>query len=459
MATTTSAEAQQPKRADNDTKSPPWSSSPPPRVYGGHNFFHTQEEYFDIYQHVHAMFSMPDCKRGLVELMQDGFTELHGVIQGWTFMWARHEPMSHLSTDDKREIIASLDGYCVQEDWESIQARLPPPARANMGAFLAETMLYQHLFAKFIDSPFWFLDGRTSATMPEEDLDFHRKFQYLYERLRQGSAYSAAWWKSATIANCNAMSGTVRVHGRSELARSTTARRGRMVKLFTDELLGRRLFQLLLKPKSPAEVAIREEQLHDLLDQAAEHMIYTEGGIFGNSTVDRLPGLSTFHYQSTSVVPHQFHFTSQLRTPSFGPTEGGRILIVTRPGLSYDDRLSLGPSYKLPSQRFLPAQVLAEVPKKELKKGSKKGQNGPQATQTRTAASASKAGTLTNPAKRQRTARPVSASKAAKAAEEEEKEDYEGESDWSSLEPAERQRREREHPAFGMTLRKTPWRK
>ncbi|GKZ21970.1 hypothetical protein AbraIFM66951_007262 [Aspergillus brasiliensis] len=339
------------------------------RVYPSHDYFLSREEYYDVLAECNWMASNEGTKRCLIDLVHRQYSRLQCTISNWTHHWTRRESMSHLQPDEKQAIITSLDGYCVQEDWDSITPLLPPGTRANMGPVLGNTMLYQFIFAKLIDTPFWFLDGKKGPTDVDGDPEFHLRLQYLYERLREASAYKAVWWKSVTIGESNAHSGFDGIPARTVLAQGTAAQRTAMVKSLTDELLGRRVFQLLLRPlDSEKDVASRHKQLQELVQEAVDITVYTEGGMFGHTTVERLPDLPIYFRDSESMRAHTHHAASSWNTPRFAPSEGGRVLIMTRPGLVYSHMRSLGQGFNLPPHRVLKAEALVVVKPPPTKK-------------------------------------------------------------------------------------------
>ncbi|PWY74984.1 hypothetical protein BO83DRAFT_444121 [Aspergillus eucalypticola CBS 122712] len=372
-------QARQPQRKSEERK--PFQddkSETQNRVYGPGNYFLSREEYYDVLAQCNLMEENACSQRCILDLVSARFNHLDCTIRTWTHAWTRCESMSHLQSDEKQNIINSLDGYCVQEDWDSIHPLLPPGTRANMGPVLGATMLYQFIFSKLIDSPFWFLDGKISPTDVDGDPQFHLRLQYLYERIREASVYKAAWWKSVTIGECNARSAFDNNPANTGLAQGTAVQRKATVESLTDELLGCRVFQLLLRPLEYKEdVSLRHEQLHRILHDAVNTILYTEGGMFGNTTIERLPDLPVFVHESDRMTSHMHHFTSPQNTPSFAALDGGRTLIVTRPGLVYSQMQALGHGRIFPPERVVKAEVLAEVkrPTKErvYRKGSTSG--------------------------------------------------------------------------------------
>ncbi|PWY65906.1 hypothetical protein BO83DRAFT_320674 [Aspergillus eucalypticola CBS 122712] len=331
-------------------------------IYGLASYFCTREEFHDVLSQMYDMQDQPSYRRGYPTVMHDMFNKLHIAVMSWTWQWSQEKKVQHLSKDDKQDIIASLQGQCVQDDWDSIRALSPPAVRGNLCGVLLQAMLYQFIFATFIESPFWFMDGRIDSTDVEGDPQFPRRFQHLYDRLRAATGFGAACLKSLVISESNANSPFVGVPHDTELARSNFARRKTLITAFRDELLGRRVFQLLLRPlEDEAVIADRNDALQDLLEEAVKTVLYTEGGIYGNSVITRLPELPVFDYEDDRMTSHYYHFINDRRIRGFAPAQGGRSLIVARPGLAYADMQSFGQFAKRSPYQMFPAEVVGEV--------------------------------------------------------------------------------------------------
>ncbi|GKZ37010.1 hypothetical protein AbraIFM66950_008302 [Aspergillus brasiliensis] len=367
-------------RSDDET------SQESERVYPTDGHFCDREEYHDFFRQLIRIRNGAMFQRGDPPFMHDEFNLLHALVVDWASTYCAEEDPNyrlkepchlskeacHLSKDDKQEIIASLKGQCVQEDWDSIKALCPPAARRSLCGVLLEAMLYQFIFVTLLDSPFWFMDGRIDPTDVDGDPQFHKRLQHLYERLRVRNRFGAAWIKSAIISESNeSIYGGTREE--VELAKCNLARRQAFVTQSRDELLGRRVFQLLLRPVEVDEdIAIRRDGLQRILQQAVDTIIYTEGGIFGNSVIYRLPELPVFHYNSDIMVGHVFHGYDQDHTPDWAAAQGGRVLIITRPGLTYVDIETFGRIGRVPPHRMVQAEVIAEVIKKKPTSGRSK---------------------------------------------------------------------------------------
>ncbi|GKZ22323.1 hypothetical protein AbraIFM66951_007956 [Aspergillus brasiliensis] len=341
-------------------------------IYGNDYFFCDRDEFHDVLQQLNDMQHQPAFRRGYPGLMKEEFHRLHGSLMSWTWRYRRDENLAPLSKEEKQDIIASLEGQCVQDDWDSIKALSPPAIRESMCDVLLQAMLYQFIFATFIEFPFWFLDGRIDPTDTEGDPQFLRRFQYLYERLRAASGFGAACLKSSIITEANARPVVTGIPYETEIAQNTFDHRKTLISTFTDELLKRRVFQLLLRPlDDDAEVARRHYGLHFVLEKAVEAIIYTEGGIYGNSVIVRLPELPVFDYEDNRMTSHYYHFVGYRRKPGFAPAPGGRSLIVARPGLTYVDMRKFGRVQRIPPCQMFPAEVVAEVLPEETNPKSK----------------------------------------------------------------------------------------
>ncbi|PYH28157.1 uncharacterized protein BO87DRAFT_381518 [Aspergillus neoniger CBS 115656] len=206
------------------------------------------------------------------------------------------------------------------------------------------------------------MDGRIDSTDVEGDPQFPRRFRHLYDRLRAATGFGAACLKSLVISESNANGPFVGVPHDTELARSNFARRKTLITAFRDELLGRRVFQLLLRPlEDEAVIAERNDALQDLLEQAVKTVLYTEGGIYGNSVITRLPELPVFDYEDDRMTSHYYHFINDRRIRGFAPAQGGCSLIVARPGLAYADMQSFGQFAKRSPYQMFPAEVVGEI--------------------------------------------------------------------------------------------------
>ncbi|PYH53945.1 uncharacterized protein BO96DRAFT_480848 [Aspergillus niger CBS 101883] len=397
MATPSSQKQPSKRSSDEEREEFPLkcqSPVPNPAIYPNEMYLCRRDEYHEMINHHKAVFYSRTRYRAAEVTVGDAFESVFVRVRTWATMWGKGESLSHLSDSDKQAIIASLDEYCVQEDWDSILLNLPPAARANFGLILVETMLNQFICTKFIDSPFWFMDGKINASDSETQSDFHKRFQYVYEKLIQGQfmrttlsfalyyhvlLFCSCFFVPSILVSyfnlltdrqpdlltltklqsfprgCSMLNDEPCVMNNippTPVGRTTVKHRTALVKTYTDELMCSRLFQLLLRdPVTKYKRYQRKKDLRLLLECAAQTVIHADGGLYGNTNIVRLPDLPKFNHWSGQMIVHPFH-------AGFEPVEGSRVLIVTRPSYSYIDILSLNHFATVPPWRANRAEVL-----------------------------------------------------------------------------------------------------
>ncbi|XRM40692.1 hypothetical protein ABZX51_004004 [Aspergillus tubingensis] len=326
-----------------------------PAVYPNGEYLCQQEEYHDIMEHhfMMGMLTRPHI-RSAPEIVRNGFSLLALRVQGWAMAWGESKPMYRLSDDDKRIIIASLDGFCVQDDWDSIYSSLPPGGRAEFGIVLLETMMNKFIYDKFAASTFWFMDAKMDAADQEGDDNFCKRLDYVYERFKKTLPKDAAWWKSTLVSVCM-LSATEWGYNKAPptpLLHATLERRKALLKAYGDELLASQPFQLLFRGSlSEEDQAIREERTREVLEEAAHQFTSLQGDMFGNLVVERLPELPTFDRHANNMDHHILHV-------GFMPHHGARVLIVTRPHYSYHDIVATNGWQSRPPLQIVTARVL-----------------------------------------------------------------------------------------------------
>ncbi|GKZ29825.1 hypothetical protein AbraIFM66950_006686 [Aspergillus brasiliensis] len=304
-----------------------------PALYPNAEYLCQREEYHDIMKH-HlnmGMLTRPHI-RSAPEIIRNGFDHLAIRVRGWAMSWGEAQPMYRLSIDDKRAIIASLDGFCIQDDWDSIYSSLPPGGRAEIGIVLLEALLNKFIYEKFASSTFWFMDAKIDATDQEGDANFYKRFDYVYERFKETWGHNTA--------------------PPTKLYHPTLERSKVLLKAYGDELLASRPFQLLCQgPLSEEMQALREERTRQVLNTAAHEFMSLQGQFFGNLVVERLPELPTFDRHLKNMNSHVLHI-------GFKPHHGARVLIVTSPHYSYHNIITPNGWGSRPPLQIIPAQVL-----------------------------------------------------------------------------------------------------
>ncbi|GKZ22321.1 hypothetical protein AbraIFM66951_007954 [Aspergillus brasiliensis] len=354
---TTPTQTKPSKRASDEEReeSPPKRQNPVPSrpIYPNEQYLCRRDEYHDMINHHNSIFHTRTSPRTAMGAVCEAFESVFVRVRTWATVWGKEGSLSHLSDADKQEIIASLDGYCVQDDWDSIRRNLPPAARVNFAFILVETMLNQFICAKFIDSPFWFLDGKTKATDSDTQSDFHKRFQYVYEKLLSVSRDNAAWWKSIIVGKLNDEPCVFNNLPPTPVGRTTIQHRKTLVKAYTDELMRSRLLKLLLRDDALTKYqrSKRKTTLRLILETASQAVVHGDGGLYGNTNIIRLPDLPRFNTWTGQMLVHPFH-------AGFEPVEEGRVLIVTRPCYSYLDIISLNHFAPMPPWMVNRAEVL-----------------------------------------------------------------------------------------------------
>lgn len=133
---------------------------------------------------------------------------------GLALDWARkHAERKHtkLSVEQKRDLISSLDGYCIQNDFDTIVSRLPRESQNDCLTHLVHLLLVKECISRFFTNPFWYLvpnprpvnDGDDKGNLAANASEFGAQILELFERMREceksGSPFDILC--SATIAD------------------------------------------------------------------------------------------------------------------------------------------------------------------------------------------------------------------------------------------------------------------
>lgn len=77
-------------------------------------------------------------------------------LQEWSVEWATLE--KQLSDEEKQKIIAGLEGYCLQDDWNSLVERLPSNISELLPLILSQALVTKDIFENVIEDPFFYLN-------------------------------------------------------------------------------------------------------------------------------------------------------------------------------------------------------------------------------------------------------------------------------------------------------------
>ncbi|GKZ24934.1 hypothetical protein AbraIFM66951_011791 [Aspergillus brasiliensis] len=103
----------------------------------------------------------------------------------WVYNHIHRDP-SRLSTQQKKEIVSRLDGYCVQEDFDDITSSLPESARKSFLGKMVQLLLAKECISRFFTNPFWYLvpDPGTEENPKMDTTGFGAQVFTLYENIR-----------------------------------------------------------------------------------------------------------------------------------------------------------------------------------------------------------------------------------------------------------------------------------
>lgn len=111
----------------------------------------------------------------------------------WSVLWAGSD-ITALTKKQKQQVLASLDGYIIQEDFDSIHARLHPEMQSRFLMTLTEAFLNKTVIDTFFRNPFWYVDESAQVDDNYEDVTWDgvsplgEKLGKLHERFQQGSS-------------------------------------------------------------------------------------------------------------------------------------------------------------------------------------------------------------------------------------------------------------------------------
>ncbi|KAJ0414636.1 hypothetical protein BJY00DRAFT_318630 [Aspergillus carlsbadensis] len=252
-------------------------------------------------------------------------------IQSWNFVesWGAEESPC-LTRKQKQQVIASLKGYVVQEDFDSIRASLHPIQQGYFHRRLAEMFINKVVVETFFHNLFWYVDENAhpddngkgvwkSATPLGERLNT------LYGRFQKvGKEYSHVW-RTITIRLCNSVA-TEQTRDLT-FGEATRAHRDAKCAALASKLLANKTLLCLLKKTD------EQERRLDNLSYALQHM--------AQSAVDMNVQIPFLGFRTLDHVDTRFSETSdtiEAESYSFAYDDkkecrikGHRVLGITRP--------------------------------------------------------------------------------------------------------------------------------
>ncbi|CAI7630149.1 unnamed protein product [Penicillium glandicola] len=109
-----------------------------------------------------------------------------------------------LSQEQKKVVIASLEGWIVQDDFDTTVSRLPPNIRYNILGNLASMMILKDCLRLFWSNPFWYLDVDGEFSNSEDvEAPFGTHLNTLYKEFLKADVQLAHHWRAQTTCLAN----------------------------------------------------------------------------------------------------------------------------------------------------------------------------------------------------------------------------------------------------------------
>lgn len=267
-----------------------------------------------------------------------------------------------LSASEKQSIITSLDGYCKQEDWDSLMKRFPTNIQKSILQLAAHTLWTKHLFEDVFMKPFFYFDfyeqEEMTSTAGEPDSSLPTKLQNMYQMFRTGTVShilqgkltdypavdeaQAQLWRSDTVRLANSIvplheeatwAGQSPIVGPEALVlgeRSKQARRSAVERLVSSILDGP-MRLMLRKLSSPKEADRRNEVIIDMFCRTAElaTTCWADRSLWEIRGLDKVV---TFHWHSKTLKLHYLQFADR-NDPRHPRLDGKAVLVVMQPPL------------------------------------------------------------------------------------------------------------------------------
>ncbi|PKY05837.1 hypothetical protein P168DRAFT_131367 [Aspergillus campestris IBT 28561] len=235
--------------------------------------------------------------------------------------------VKHLSDDQKKKIISSLDGWCVQIPWNSLLNRFPFCVKKDFTKYLLCVLIEKDIVTKMYDNPFWYLDGKKGPDDEEGDETFGQRLKYLLDRFVEADPGDASLLRSDISRLAN---GTLPCQVRSGVwGKYHAERRTRQVEQWAADFIASEPACWLLRQNNTFSEQDRHEILTDIYRWSAEKWAHISS-LRGNYNFYQLPDLGkTFNKESGLVKRANDH------VPPFGDesVEGMRILLVVCGGI------------------------------------------------------------------------------------------------------------------------------
>ncbi|KAL4962705.1 uncharacterized protein BDV14DRAFT_202527 [Aspergillus stella-maris] len=260
----------------------------------------------------------------------------------WVEQWGLGG-MASLTEEQKQQNIACLDGYVIQDDFDSIYLRLHPGLQPRFCRNLAETFLNKAIVDILFRHPFWYVDSEVPSKGANDHLSWDEisplgeTLEKLHARFQTvGNGYSQVW-RSITVRLCNSTA-----FGQTKdftFGKAIQNHRDGKCSAIAADLLSNEIFWSLPKDTDMPEVQL--DQLYELLRRVSQAPVDMQAQIpvlgFGIALV--------FHAQNG--VPR---------------LEGHRVLLMTKP---YVWRTVNDPEHEKEVELVHEVEVIIEEDKRE----------------------------------------------------------------------------------------------
>ncbi|RAK89384.1 hypothetical protein BO79DRAFT_264922 [Aspergillus costaricaensis CBS 115574] len=219
---------------------------------------------------------------------------------GMAFDWARkHAERKHanLSVEQKRDLISSLDGYCIQNDFDTIVSRLPRESQNDCLTHLVYLLLVKECISRFFTNPFWYLvpnprpvnDGDDKGDLAANASEFGAQILELFERMRESEPAAAQLWRLWT---------TRFSHPDHKLGYDMVAHRDSVADKICEEILGQELVKSLLRSTDKCDLDRAFLDMQKVFRSAAELSVKI------SCNLERL------EFKTLNTLDHAFHHPS-----------------------------------------------------------------------------------------------------------------------------------------------------
>ncbi|KAL3470043.1 hypothetical protein BJX99DRAFT_251543 [Aspergillus californicus] len=176
---------------------------------------------------------------------------------------------ARLSKKLKQEVVSSLRGYIVQEEFDSIRARLHPEQQKCFLATLLQMFVNKVAIETFFCNPFWYIDENAQPEDNNEELVWDGPtplgvhLNTLFSRLRQVNDEYSQIWRTITARLCNSTEDQTK---NVTFGNATKAVRDAKCTALASHLLANKAFACLLKK------SVDREKIRIHLEYAFKHM-------------------------------------------------------------------------------------------------------------------------------------------------------------------------------------------